>query len=89
LLYGSETWTVKARDGRRITAAEMKYMRRKAGYTWTDYKTNTQITKELKITPILEKLLEYKRTWIQHVNRMPRNRLPRVMEHFSPNFIFG
>jgi hypothetical protein len=27
----------------RITAAEMKYMRRTAGYTWTDHKTNTQI----------------------------------------------
>ena len=26
----------------------------------------------------MEKLLEYKRNWIQHVNRMPRNRLPRV-----------
>jgi hypothetical protein len=84
LLYGSKTWTIKARDARRITAAEMKYMRRTAGYTWTDYKTNTQITKELKITPILDKLLEYKRNWIQHVNRMPRNRLPRVMKHYSP-----
>ena len=30
----SETWTVKARDARTITAAEMKYMRRTAGYTW-------------------------------------------------------
>jgi hypothetical protein len=84
LLYGSETWTIKARDARRITAAEMKYMRRTAGYTWTDYKTNTQITKELKITPILDKLLEYKRIWMQDVNRMPRNRLPRVMKHYSP-----
>jgi hypothetical protein len=37
--------------------------------------------KELKITTILYKLLEYKRSWIQHVNRMPRNRLPRVMKH--------
>jgi ABC-type ATPase involved in cell division len=37
LLYGSETWTIKARDVSRITAAEMKYMRRKAGYIWTDY----------------------------------------------------
>ena len=35
------TWTVKARDARRITAAEMKYMRRTAGYSWTDYKTWT------------------------------------------------
>jgi hypothetical protein len=24
--------------------------------------------RELKITPILEKLLEYERSWIQHVN---------------------
>ena len=35
-----------------LTAAEMKYMRRTAGYIWTDYKTNAQIAKGLKITPI-------------------------------------
>ena len=47
----------------------------------SEYKTNTQITKELKITQILDKLLEYKRNWIQHVNRMPHNtrRLPSVI----------
>ena len=83
LLYGSEIWTINARDARRITAANMKYMRRKAGYTWTDYKTNTKITKELKITPILDKLLEYKRNWMQYINRMSRNRLPRVKKHYS------
>jgi len=33
-------------------------MRTKAGYTWTDYKTNAQIAKDLKTTPILDKLLE-------------------------------
>jgi len=84
LLYGSETWTVKAMDGRRITAAEMKYMRRTAGYTGTEYRTNAQIAEELKITPSLDKLLEYNVNWIQHVNRMPRNRLPRAMKHYSP-----
>jgi hypothetical protein len=57
-------------------------MRRTARHTWTDYKTNTQIAKDLKITPILDKLLEYKRNWIQHVNRMPLIRLPRVMKHY-------
>jgi len=36
----------------------MKYMRITAGCTWTDYKTNEQIAKELKITSILYKLLE-------------------------------
>jgi hypothetical protein len=62
----------------------MKHMRRTAGYTGTDYKTNTQITKESKVTPVLDKLLEYKRNWIQYANRMPRNRLPRVMKQYSP-----
>jgi len=27
----------------------MKYTRRTVGYTWTDYKTNAQIAKDLKI----------------------------------------
>jgi predicted phosphohydrolase len=31
LLYGIEYWTIKARDARRITATEMKYMRRTVG----------------------------------------------------------
>jgi len=64
-------YVFKASDARRITAAEMKYTRRTAGHTWADYKTNALIAKELKITPLLDKLLEYKRSWIQHVNRMP------------------
>ena len=61
LLYGSKTRTIKASDARRITAAEMEYMRRTAGYIWTDYKTNAQIAKENnsnfgQITGIQEKL---------------------------------
>ena len=64
LLYGSDTWTIKAMNARRITAAEMKYMRGTAGYTWTDYRTNKQIAKEFKITPIWGKLQEQKRNWI-------------------------
>jgi hypothetical protein len=61
----------------------MKYVST-AGYNWTDHKTNTQTAKELKTTPILDKLLEYKRNWIQHVNRMPCNILPRAMKHYCP-----
>jgi hypothetical protein len=55
-----------------------------AGFTGTNYKTNIHIAKELKIIPILDKLLECKRNWIQHVKRMPRNILPRVMKQYSP-----
>jgi hypothetical protein len=38
------------------------------------YKTNTEIDKELNITPVLEKLQDCKRKRVLHVNRMPRNR---------------
>jgi len=69
-IFSILTWTIKARDARRITAAEMKYMRRTARCTWADYKTNLHIAKELEITPVLDKLLEYKRNWILNVNRM-------------------
>jgi hypothetical protein len=51
---------------------------------WTDHKTNTEIAKELNITPVLDKIQDYKRNWIQHVNRMPRNRLSRLIKKLHP-----
>jgi hypothetical protein len=43
----------------RITSAEMKFERRKAKYTWKDYKTNEDILSELKINPVLKKCQNY------------------------------
>ena len=71
LLYGSENWTINRTDAGRITAAEMKYMRKTAGYTWTDYKSNTEITKELNITPVLDKIQEYRINWLQNITECP------------------
>jgi len=48
LLYGCETWTIKASDARIITTGGIKYMRRTTGYTWTDYKTNDTYCKGVK-----------------------------------------
>jgi hypothetical protein len=39
-------------------------MRKTAGFTWTDYKTNKEIAKELNITPVLDKIQDYRRHWI-------------------------
>jgi hypothetical protein len=59
-------------------------MRITARYTWTDHKTNTDIAKELNITPGLDKIQNYKRKWIQHVNQIPCNRLPRLIKYLHP-----
>jgi hypothetical protein len=74
-LHCSENWNIKARDARRITAAGMKHTRKRLGYTWKYYKTNTEIANELNSTPVLDKIQEYRRNWLQHINRMPCNRL--------------
>ena len=79
-LYSSENLTIKAIDSRRITALDMKYVRKRAGYTWTDYKTNTKIAKELNITPVLDKMQDYGKNWIKNVKGMLRKRLPRIIE---------
>jgi len=81
VLYDSEIWTIKSRDARRITAAEVKYTRITAGYTWTDYKTNTDIAKEININQILDKIQEYRRNWLQYINRMPHDRVPRIIKN--------
>jgi hypothetical protein len=71
LLHGSEIWTIKERDAIRIIrAAEMKYLRKTAGYTWTYYKRNTEFAKELNLTPVVDKIQDCRRIWIQYVNKM-------------------
>jgi hypothetical protein len=70
VLYSSENWTIEARGTRRITEAHMKYMRKTAEYTWMFYKTNTEMAKEVNITPVLDKIQEYGRSWLHHINRM-------------------
>jgi hypothetical protein len=71
------------RAATRITATEMKYMRRTVGYTWTDHKTNTDTAKELNLTQFLDKIQDYKRKWLLHVNEMPHNRLLRLIKKLT------
>jgi len=75
-LYGSENWTITASQRRRIEAAEMKSLRPLAGYTLYDNKTNDYILREVRITGILDKIDEYRRNWLSHLQRIPQNRIP-------------
>jgi hypothetical protein len=62
----------------------MKYTRITAGYIWTHHKTNTEMAKELNITPVLDKIQSYKRrNWIQHVNRTPRKGLHGIIKKIT------
>jgi hypothetical protein len=77
LTYGSEAWIIRKSVRTRITANEMRFLRRTAGYTKLDKKENTEILRELKINSVLEQIDQYRNNWKQHVQRMDRSRIPR------------
>jgi hypothetical protein len=80
VLYDSETSTVKSKDKSRLTAAEMKFIRKTAKYTWRDHKTNEEILNKLKVTSTLDNITSYKTEGIQHVNRIPRSKTTKFIE---------
>jgi len=84
LSYFSENMTIEAGGASRLTAAEMKYVRKTVRHTGTVNKINTCIAKELKITPVLEKIQENGRKWLQDMNRMPHIGLPRILNDCRP-----
>jgi hypothetical protein len=75
---------MKANDKTRITAAEMRFIRTTVKYILRDYKRNNDVMKELKTEPVMGKILEYKNNWIQHVNRMQRDRIPKLLKNYKP-----
>jgi hypothetical protein len=63
LLYGSETWTLRQRDWKRIQAAEMKYLRTVKGCIRLDQIRNEDVRNELGISSLSEKIIEYRNKW--------------------------
>jgi len=53
--YGCEVWAIRKNDKQRITTAEMRFMRRSAGYTLLNKKRNDNIIEELLVTSCHEK----------------------------------
>ncbi|KAJ4428831.1 hypothetical protein ANN_25824 [Periplaneta americana] len=85
LCYGSEAWTLRKKDESRITANEMKFMRYTAGYTKWDHKRNEDVMEELQLEPVINHVKHYRNNWINHLQRMRRDRIPKVMLHYRPN----
>jgi hypothetical protein len=73
---GQKTGLVTALQRSRIEGAEIKLLRPLAGYTLYVHKTNDSIRRELQTECILDKIDEYRRNWLLHLQRMPLNRIP-------------
>jgi hypothetical protein len=84
LSYGSEAWTTRRNDERRLISAEMRLLRRTARYSRWDHKRNEDILTELQISQITEFIYQYRKKWKEHVNRMSCDRTPKIILKYQP-----
>ena len=78
LLYGSESWTMRAYQEKRLNVFHMRCLRRILRITWQDKVTNNAVLEKAGI-PSLQTLLKQMRTrWLGYVTRMNDGRIPKT-----------
>jgi hypothetical protein len=75
LTYGHECWIMSEKVRSRLQAAEMRFLRRVAGFTRLDRVRNTIIRDTLSTEPLLLQIERSQLRWYGHVCRMPHERL--------------
>ncbi|KAJ4434837.1 hypothetical protein ANN_23408 [Periplaneta americana] len=60
-------------------------MRYTAGYTKWDHKRSEDVMEELQLEHVVNHVKHYRNNWINHLHRMRRDRIPKVMLHYRPN----
>jgi hypothetical protein len=79
----SEAWTIRT-DEISLISAEMRFLRRTAGYTRWDHKINEDILTELQISQIAEFIRQYRKNWKERVDRMSSDRIPKMVLKYQP-----
>jgi hypothetical protein len=76
--YGSEMWILNRRDTGKLEAAPMRFLRPLSGFTRLDHQRNADIGEKLQVLNIVEEIQKYQHNWKGHLQRMGRNRLPKL-----------
>ena len=81
LMYGSECWTLRKEDERRLLVAEMEWLRRIRNRSRRERIRNEKTRGELGMEEtVIEKITRRRLTWFGHVERMEGKRLYQ-MQH--------
>ena len=71
VLYGAETWTLRATDQKRLESFEMWCWRRKEKISWTDRVRNEEVLLRVnEQRKILHEIRKRKANWIGHILRI-------------------
>jgi len=84
LKFGSEAWVLKKREEQRLEAAQMKFLRHLLGITKLDKGMNQCIKEKAGAQNIVKEAKQYQKKWLQHVQRMDTNRVPKQALQYGP-----
>ena len=77
LCYQCQTWALTKRQESKITAIEMRCLRKAIGVTKRDRIRNEIIRERIGMEPVLKYVQRQQIKWFGHVMRMPTNTLPQ------------
>jgi hypothetical protein len=75
--FGSEVRKLKKREEQRLEAAQMRFLRHLLGITRLDKEKNQCIREKTRAHNIVKEIKQYQEKWLQHVQRMDTNRIPK------------
>jgi hypothetical protein len=84
LKFGSEAWVLNKRAEQRLEAAQMKFLRQLLEITKLDKEKNQTIGEKLGVQNIVKEIKQYQQKWLQHVQRMDTNRIPKQSLQYKP-----
>jgi hypothetical protein len=67
-----------------LEAAQMKFLRHLHGITKLDIEKNQSIREKTGVQNIVKEIKQYQKKWLQHVQRMDRNRIPKQALRYRP-----
>ena len=68
----------------RLEAAEMKFLRHLFGITKPDKENNQSIREKTGAENIVKEIKQYQERWLQHIQRMDKNRIPKQALQYKP-----
>ena len=84
LKFGSEAWVLKKREEQRLEAAQMKFLRHLLGITKLDKEKSQCIRGKMGAQNMVKEIKQYQEKWLQHVQRMDTNRIPKQELQYKP-----
>jgi len=84
LKFGSEAWVLKKREEQRLEAAKVKFLRHLLGIRKLDKEKNQCIRGKIGAENIVKEIKLYQLKWLQHIQRMDTNRIPKQALQYKP-----